>query len=35
MLQNKFYAIKFNAETKDDIVWEGKTYHYITAYQMQ
>ncbi|HSZ86875.1 MAG TPA: DUF255 domain-containing protein [Puia sp.] len=32
-LQNKFYAVKFNAETKDDIIWEGKTYHYIEAYK--
>jgi thioredoxin-related protein len=32
-LQNKFYAVKFNAETKDDITWEGKTYHYNTDYK--
>jgi thioredoxin-related protein len=32
-LQNKFYAVKFNAETKDDVAWEGKTYHYNTDYR--
>jgi thioredoxin-related protein len=32
-LQDKFYAVKFNAETKDDIVWEGKIYHYNTEYR--
>jgi thioredoxin-related protein len=32
-LENKFYSVKFNAETKDDIIWEGKTYHYNAGYK--
>ncbi|HLY69957.1 MAG TPA: DUF255 domain-containing protein [Puia sp.] len=32
-LQNKFYAVKFNAESKDDIAWEGKNYHYSAEYR--
>lgn len=27
-LNNKFYAIKFNAESKQDITWRGKVYRY-------
>jgi thioredoxin-related protein len=26
-LQEKFYAVKLNAETKDIVTWENKTYH--------
>jgi thioredoxin-related protein len=27
-LNNKFYAIKFNAESTEDITWRGKVYRY-------
>ncbi len=27
-LNNKFYAIKFNAESREDITWRGKIYRY-------
>jgi uncharacterized protein YyaL (SSP411 family) len=27
-LNEKFYAIKFNAESRDPIIWRGKTYRY-------
>jgi thioredoxin-related protein len=27
-LNNKFYAIKFNAESREDITWRGKVYRY-------
>jgi thioredoxin-related protein len=30
-LNQKFYTIKFNAESKEPIVWKGKTYRYNTA----
>jgi thioredoxin-related protein len=29
-LNNKFYAIKFNAESREDITWRGKVYRYDT-----
>ena len=27
-MNQKFYAVKFNAESKEDITWRGKTYSY-------
>lgn len=32
-LNEKFYTIKINAETKADLTWKGKTYRYNTAYK--
>ncbi len=28
-MNEKFYPVKFNAETKEDIVYKGKTYHFV------
>lgn len=28
-INEKFYPVKFNAETKEDIVYKGKTYYYV------
>src|SRR5580700_4380478 len=32
-LQNKFYPVKFNAETTEDVTWNGKVYHYNPSYK--
>ncbi len=32
-VQGKFYPVKFNAETKDQINWEGKIYNYNSNYR--
>jgi len=32
-LQTRFYAVKFNAETKEDVIWEGKTFRYNADYR--
>jgi thioredoxin-related protein len=32
-LQSKFYPVKLNAETKEEISWQGKTYHYSDDYR--
>ena len=32
-LNRKFYVVKLNAETKQDITWKGKVYHYNSGYK--
>ena len=32
-LQEKFYTVKLNAETRDQITWNGKTYKFNTGYR--
>lgn len=32
-LNQKFYAVKLNAETKKDVTWNGKTYSFNPAYK--
>jgi len=32
-LQNKFYAVRMNAETKEKILWNEKSYNYNKAYR--
>ncbi len=32
-LKNKFYAVRVNAETRAQIIWEGKTYGYNASYR--
>lgn len=32
-LNQKFYAVRLNAESKTDIIWRGKTYRFNTAYK--
>lgn len=31
---NHFYAVKLNAEDKDDLVWMGKKYKYVPRYKV-
>jgi thioredoxin-related protein len=32
-VQDKFYPVKVNAESKDAITWNGKTYHFNSDYR--
>jgi len=32
-LNQKFYVVKLNAESKADIIWKGKTYRFNAAYK--
>ncbi|MBS1667431.1 MAG: DUF255 domain-containing protein [Bacteroidetes bacterium] len=33
-LADKFYTVRLNAETKEQISWNGKTYHFNSAYKV-
>ncbi|HXB45134.1 MAG TPA: DUF255 domain-containing protein [Puia sp.] len=32
-LGDKFYAVRLNAETKKEIIWDGKSYNYNSSYR--